>query len=414
MRRAASEAVTVGELTRRIKSLLEGSVGTVAVTGELSGLKISPSGHVYFALKDASALLDCVLWRSAAVRLPDLPRDGTMVTVRGKISVYEPRGRYQLVATTITAGTDKGDLWRRFEATRDRLLAEGLFAPERKRSLPAQPRCIGIVTSPAGAALRDMLTIIGRRSPQCRVVVSPALVQGREAAADIVQAIRRLEQWGCADVIVVCRGGGSLEDLWPFNEEAVARAIAAAAIPIVSAVGHETDVTIADFAADARAATPSEAAERIVPDHSHLRGRMAHTAVVLSRALAGAARERREALRGVARNPMFRRPQDLFLTRWQRLDDAMERLSTGVAAGIDRAAGRMRLAEASLGGLSPLRVLERGYAVVQGPDGRAVLDAGDLAPGDAVTAILHRGRIEAEVRRRVPADAPTAAGRPEG
>ena len=398
--RAEAEALTVSELTRSIKTLLEGRIGTVAVTGETAGMKPSPSGHVYFSLKDSSALVDCVIWRSSAQRIRQLPKDGTKVTLRGKLTVYEPRGRYQLVVTSIVTDSGKGDLWQRFEEMKQRLAEEGLFDTARKRPLPESPATIGIVTSPTGAALRDMLKILARRAPNVRVVVSPSLVQGEGAAREIARALETLDRWGGADVIVVGRGGGSLEDLWAFNEEAVARAIAVTTTPVVSAVGHETDFTIADFVADARAATPSEAAERIAPDQSHLIGRMRHAAVVLSRALSGAVRERREGLRGVARSRAYRRPGEMFDTRWQRLDDLMGRYAAAMGETVRRASGRRDVAEARLKGMSPLRVLERGYAVVLDGNGRAVVDAGTLREGDEVTALLHRGKVTARVTGR--------------
>ena len=396
------EALSVGELTRRIKALLEGTVGPVTVVGEVSGIKASPSGHVYFSLKDPLALLDCVVWRSTAVRIRDLPRDGAKVTVRGKLAVYEPRGRYQLVVTSFVSDAGKGDLWRKFEELKEKLAAEGLFSPERKKPLPESPKTVGIVTSPTGAALRDILKILSRRAPNLRVVVSPCLVQGREAGADIVRAIEAIDRWGGADVLIVGRGGGSLEDLWPFNEEAVARAIAGAGTPVVSAVGHETDFTIADFVADVRAATPSEAAERIAPDQAHLRGRIAHAAAVLSRALSGTLRERRQRLEGAAAHPAFRRPLDLFMPKWQRMDEAMSRLALAMDRKLVQARNRTDLAEARLRGLSPLKVLERGYAVVLDADGKAILDAKATAKGDRITAVLHKGRIGAVAEEIIP------------
>lgn len=391
------EPLTVGELTRRIKALLENAAGTLTVAGEVSGIKASPSGHIYFALKDSLALIDCVIWRSAAERIGELPGDGAKVAVRGRLSVYEPRGRYQLTVTSFVADGGKGDLWRRFEEVRERLTAEGLFDQERKRPLPASPRVLGIVTSPSGAALRDILKILGRRAPDVRLVVSPCLVQGREAAADIVRALAALYRWGEADAIIVARGGGSLEDLWPFNEEIVARAIVASPVPVVSAVGHETDFSIADFAADVRAATPSEAAERIAPDRSALRGRMLHVARALARSLAGLTRERRERLIGAARRAVFRRPLDMFMPKWQGLDETAGRLGADLEERLRRAASRLELAGARLEGLSPRKILERGYAVVLDADGAAVTDASSLTEGTEISALLHKGGFLAKV-----------------
>lgn len=397
--RSEAEALTVSELTRSIKALLEGRIGTVTVTGEIAGIKASPSGHIYFALKDSNALVDCVIWRSAATRIRQLPKDGAQITARGKLTVYEPRGRYQLVVTSILADQGKGNLWQQFEELKNRLAAEGLFNPERKQPLPESPRTVGIVTSPQGAALRDILKILARRAPNVRVVLSPATVQGHGAAREVAEALARLERWGGADVIIVGRGGGSLEDLWAFNEEILARAIATAKTPIVSAVGHETDFTIADFVADARAATPSEAAECVVQDSSHLQGRIAHAAMVLTRALGGAVRERREGLRGVARCRLYRHPEEMFERRWQRLDELSERMAGAAGDAIRTASNKRDVAEARLKGMNPLAVLERGYAVVLDANGRAVTDAAAVSSGDLVRAMLHKGSVEAAVTK---------------
>ncbi len=397
-----SEPLSVSELTRTVKSLLEGTIGAVTVAGEAAGVKPGPSGHVYFSIKDANALLDCVLWRSTAERLRELPRNGAKVVLKGKLTVYEPRGRYQLVVSSVLADGESGDLWQQFEALKERLAQEGLFDRERKKPLPEAPKTIGIVTSPSGAALRDMLKILARRAPNLRIVLSPALVQGRGAAADIARALGALEAWGGADAVIVGRGGGSIEDLWAFNEEPVARAIAAMRTPVVSAVGHETDFTIADFVADARAATPSEAAERIAPDQSLLAGRVRHAALLLGRALSGTLREGRERLRGAARARLFRRPEELFHARRQRMDDAAERFADAAGALLRRLDARREVAAARLAGLSPLKALERGYAVVLDGAGKAVTDAATLRPGAKVTARLHRGAFDAVVEAARP------------
>lgn len=407
-KRDGEDTLSVGELTRRIKHLLEGSVGPVAVEGEVSGLKASPSGHVYFSLKDKEALIDAVIWRSAVARIKNPPRDGDKVVARGRLAVYEPRGRYQLVVTSFAGGGDKGDLWKKFEELKERLAAEGLFAPERKKPLPAAPKTLGIVTSPGGAALRDMLKILKRRAPGLGIVVSPCLVQGAAAPADIVGALERLERWGGADLVVVGRGGGSLEDLWPFNDEAVARAIVRMSAPVVSAVGHETDFTIADFVADARAATPSEAAEMAVPDRAEQGGRLARAAVALARALSGVVRERRERLAGLAERPVFRRPGDMQMMRWQRLDDALGWLRRGMERRVSSARNRLGLTEARLAGLSPRNVLARGYALVLDSDGVVVTDAASVCPGGRVAALLHRGRLDLTVLEAHPAADETA------
>ncbi len=396
-------ALTVSELTHNIKNLLEQRLGNVTVTGETAGLKTSPSGHIYFSLKDAYSLIDCVIWRSAAARLGKLPPDGAKVVLRGKLSVYEPRGRYQLVVTSLSLEKEKGDLWRQFEMVKEKLAAEGLFAPDRKRPLPPNPRTIGIVTSPTGAAIRDILAILARRAPNLRVVLAPALVQGEGAPGDIARALRSLDRWGKADIIIVGRGGGSLEDLAAFNDENLARSIALSQTPVVSAVGHETDFTIADFVADARAATPSEAAERIAPDQTHLRVRLAHTARTLSRALAGTVREREAELRRITEKQVFRRPEEWLQSRWQRLDETAEQLGDAVGEGIRKGQSRCALLSARLGGMNPLAVLQRGYAVVLNAQGKVAKGPEDIKEGEALTALLHRAVISAtagEVRER--------------
>ncbi len=390
-------ALTVSELTRTIKTLLENRLGTVSVGGETAGLKTSPSGHVYFSLKDAYALIDCVIWRSAAARLGKLPPDGAKIIARGKLSVYEPRGRYQLVVTSLSLEREKGDLWKQFELLKQKLAGEGLFERDRKKPLPAEPRTIGIVTSPSGAALRDMLSIIARRAPNLRIVLAPALVQGAEAPADIVRALGGLDRWGGADVIIVGRGGGSLEDLWAFNDENLARAIAAMKTPVVSAVGHETDFSIADFVADARAATPSEAAELIAPDQTHLRVRLGHVGAGLARALGGLVREREGALRLVAGRTVYRRPEELFAVRWQRHDESAEGLAGAVRERMRSGWNRRDLLAARLGGVNPLAVLGRGYAVVLNSRGEAVRGAGDVIEGEEVRVLLQRAEVAARV-----------------
>ncbi|HBF34338.1 TPA: exodeoxyribonuclease VII large subunit, partial [Candidatus Sumerlaeota bacterium] len=279
--------MTVTDLTRYIKRLLETDFAEVEVEGEISNWKQAASGHAYFNLKDSGAMLASVIFQGSRVRLPFAPSEGSKVVARGKISVYEARGQYQLIVSSMRE-TGQGDLFRRFLELKEKLEKEGLFDPARKRQLPPLPKRIGIVTSPSGAALRDIIHVIRRRFPGVELLISPTLVQGVEAPGEIVKALRRLikfdeqerkaERTG-VDVIIAGRGGGSIEDLWAFNEEIVARAIAASPIPIISAVGHETDFTIADFVADLRAPTPSAAAEIVVAEIWGLRERVARLTV---------------------------------------------------------------------------------------------------------------------------------------
>ncbi|MDR3211943.1 MAG: exodeoxyribonuclease VII large subunit [Planctomycetota bacterium] len=401
----AGATLSVSELTRRIKNLLETSLGTLSVVGEISGLKASPSGHVYFSLKDREALIDAVVWRSAAQRIKTFPRDGEKVTVRGKLAVYEPRGRYQLIVTSFeTAG--KGDLWQMFEALKEKLASEGLFDPARKKPLPANPAVLGIVTSPGAAALRDILKIVRRRSPGLKTVIAPCRVQGQEAAEEVARAINSLERWGGADIILVSRGGGSMEDLWTFNTETVARAIAAAVTPVVSAVGHQTDFTIADFVADVRAATPSEAAEMIAPDQEGMLLVLARGVTSLRRALTGLLREKRLELAGLTQAAVFRKPLEMFMPHWQRLDDVFSRYAENSRRRLEGASNRLELARLRLQGLSPYGVLSRGYAVVTDPAGHSLTEAGKLKAGDQLKVVLYQGRLGVEVKKVEPSPAP--------
>src|SRR2546427_8137999 len=281
-----SKVFTVAELTRQIRGTLETKFGAVWVQGEISNYKLHPSGHQYFTLKDQRAQIGCVIWRDTMAPLRQPLVDGTQVQVYGTVTVYETRGQYQL-SVQILQLRGVGVLQAKFEALKRKLEAEGLFASERKRALPKFPRRIGIVTSPTGAAIRDMLNVLRRRAPWLEILINPVRVQGTGAAAEIAVALRELtlpnESWSPLDLIVVARGGGSIEDLWEFNEEIVARAIFHSPIPVVSAIGHEIDFTIADFVADLRAPTPSAAAELIVPDTAEINRRIDELAACLNR-----------------------------------------------------------------------------------------------------------------------------------
>ena len=440
--RSQERVWTVSELTGRLRRLLESEFGWVRVSGEISGLKRAGSGHVYFQLKDESAALDAVLFRAAAARQPGgLPLDGEQVECLGRLTLYAPRGRTQLVVEQV-APRGAGELALRFERLKQRLAGEGLFAPERKRPLPWLPACIGLVTSPSGAAVRDVLQVLERRFPALPVLIAPVRVQGQGAAAEIAAAIGWLAGSGRVDVLIACRGGGSLEDLWAFNEEAVVRAIAAAAVPVISAVGHETDVVLADLAADVRAPTPSAAAELVVPDRAALRDRLADQVRALQR-LAGHRLERdRHRLAAAARR--MRDPRLVLAAHRLRLDEAARRLADALGArsrhqrrrlvelrvrlaaneprsrlraGRQRLVGLRRRLDAAardsvrrrrqqleargqaLAGLSPLAVLGRGYSLVTGPDGRLLRDAGRLRPGDALGVRPARGRLRARVQQ---------------
>ena len=436
--------LTVTELTARVRNLLEGEYGEVWVEGEISNARLWKTGHLYFTLKDAGAQLRAVMFRSALRYQRFRPEDGQHVVARGRLSVYEPKGEYQIVCEHLEP-RGLGALQLAFDQLRERLDREGLFDAARKRPLPALPRKIGIVTSLDGAALRDMLTVLGRRHPNAHLVIAPARVQGEGAAAAIVRGLRHVQRIAGVDVVIVGRGGGSLEDLWAFNEEAVARAVAAAPVPVISAVGHETDYTISDFVADLRAPTPSAAAELVVAPRDELRARIAGLTDRLRAALRDGLRQRRAAvhrlaarpglagwptrvalrgrqidelahrLAGAARGGAGRRRRRLYELRLRlealdlgrrlaairaRLAAARGGLEAAQAAGQRAREARVRVAAGRLETLSPLGVLARGYAVCWTGDRAAIIrDAADAAPGQVVHVKLHRGALDCEVTR---------------
>ena len=435
---ALDPVVTVAELNRRVRTLLENQFETLWVGGELSNVKPAASGHWYFCLKDAAASVDCAMFRGRAQFLDFRPENGMQVEVRARVTLYEPRGSYQLVVEEIRrAGL--GRLFEAFEKLKARLAAEGLFEPARKRPVPPFPRAIGIVTSPRAAALRDVLATLRRRAPMVPVIVYPAQVQGELAAAQLARALRTANARAECDVLVVCRGGGSLEDLWPFNEEVVARAIAGSRIPVVSGVGHETDFSICDFVADARAATPTAAAAAASPDRAalletvdgyrrRLRRDMARIVERLEQRLDHASRrlltpaERldrdRERVKALARRlRLAAATAHAHRTRTlaslaPRLSRALPdlgrerrevaRLGERLAAALARAAAerdrRVASLARSLALLDPTRVLGRGYSIVRGPDGHVVAAAASLAAGDAIEVTLADGGVGATVR----------------
>jgi len=434
---------TVSELTADIRSLLEGHLAEIWVEGEISNCRLWNTGHLYFTLKDPSAQLRAVMFRSAVRGLRFKPEDGLQVVARGRISVYEPKGEYQLVCEHMQPH-GLGARQLAFEQLKRRLQVEGLFDEARKRALPLLPRKIGVVTSLDGAALRDILNVLGRRYPNAHVVVRPARVQGEGAAADVARGLEAVGRVRGVDVIIVGRGGGSIEDLWAFNEETVARAIVNAPVPVISAVGHEVDFTIADFAADLRAPTPSAAAELVVARKDEYAGRIERTidrldavarhgiarrraavqALALARGFAGwparltlrarHAAELSHDLRAAAGDAHARRERRFRELRLRleacdlrrrlggvrvRLAGAGARLDAAVTRRRTDAGGRLRVLVGRLESLSPLAVLGRGYAVCW-DEGRTrvIRRAAALAPGDRVRVTLNEGEIGCEVR----------------
>jgi exodeoxyribonuclease VII large subunit len=452
---------TVWELTSRIRDALETGFPDVWVVGEISNLSRHTSGHVFFTLKDAQASVRCVVWKSSAARLVREIADGLEVEVRGHIGVFEKQGNYQIYATSVRP-RGMGALEVAFRKLKEKLEKEGLFDPARKRPLPKFPRRIGVVTSPTGAAIRDIIHVLTRRWPAAEIVLAPARVQGEGAAAEIVRGIRNLSRLGGIDVMIVGRGGGSLEDLWPFNEEAVARAIYASDVPVVSAVGHETDFSISDFVADVRAPTPSAAAEIVVPDRREVLASLAATGQRLARHLKYALDRLRDSLALFEGNRYFRYPQEIVIARVQMLDDLEGRLSVAArekwsarwlrleraAAGLARhspqaayqaalaevrvtafrlrAAGRTLIAHrwiarvdrlaGRLEDLNPDRVLARGYSrTVLESTGRTLTRAADAAAGDLLRTQLAQGALRSRVTEP-PASPPggTLLSEPQG
>ena len=390
---------TVTEVNRSVKEMLEDFLPPLWVTGEVANWTAHRSGHRYFTLKDGQSQIRCVMWRSEARRLPIDPDDGMNVRAFGGLTLYEVRGEYQLVVRQLEA-QDADGLWRlAFEKLRRKIDGEGLLDPARKRPLPRFPASVGIVTSATGAALRDILTVLRRRAPWTHVVLRSCRVQGDGAAAEVAEAIRVLAGSGRVEVLIVGRGGGSIEDLWSFNEEVVARAIADCPLPVISAVGHEIDVTIADLVADHRAATPSAAAEAAVPDGAALRDALRPLLVRLARALRGAVdrRGRRIEDAGVS---LERGVRGRLLPLRQRTLTYEEGLGRAVSHRIERSRQALRAAAGRLEALSPLAVLGRGYAVALGGGGRVLRRVTDFTPGDPFTLRLADGRVECETREK--------------
>ena len=417
--------LTVSALTALVRDRLEKDFSDLWVEGEVSNLRTPSSGHLYFTLKDAASQIRVVLFRAGALRLRFALKEGLQLVVRGRMTVYEPRGEYQLILDYLEP-KGVGALQLAFEQLKDKLAREGLFDPARKRPLPFLPRRVGIVTSLSGAAIRDMLVVLRRRCPILGVVVAPVPVQGEGAAPEIASAIRRLSASGLVDVMIVGRGGGSLEDLWCFNDEAVVRAIAASKVPVVSAVGHEIDVTLSDFAADHRAPTPSAAAEAVAPVLSELVGALEDGWERMARAVKGRLLERAaqrvdEATARIthviqALLSTFQRqvsehrrglqavgPVERVRTASVLLPQLTKRVGQSMAVLLAVKRQALRATGAALDSLSPLAVLARGYSIVQrAPDGTVVKRARDVSVGDQVSAKLAEGRLLCDVRKILP------------
>lgn len=392
------QILMVGQINAYLKQKLDADprIANIAIRGELSNYKIYPSGHHYFTMKDETGALKCVMFASSASRIRFRPENGMKVVALGSIKVYPRDGAYQLYCTGLMLD-GVGDLYAAFEQLKKKLAGEGLFDQSHKQSLPRYPGVIGIVTSSAGAAVHDMIRILRKRYPLTKVLLLPVRVQGAEAPGEIAAAIRYANHFRLADLLIVGRGGGSMEDLWAFNEEIVARAIYDSRIPVISAVGHEPDVTISDFVADLRAATPSNAAELAVPDQDALR----QTLDGMNDAMAIAMRRRLKAsedrLNVLAKRPVLRSP----LASFENRKKALELLNTRLVSGETRMIQRKRywfVANASkLDAMSPLKVLTRGYAVVSDGSGTIIRSVAETAPGDSIAVRVSDGIIHANV-----------------
>ncbi|TET46190.1 exodeoxyribonuclease VII large subunit [candidate division TA06 bacterium] len=387
----AEKVYKVSEITRQLRSLLEDAFPEVWVVGEVSNFKPHSSGHIYFSLKDEASELKCVMFRRDAESLSFTPIDGMKVKSLGRITVYEKRGFYQLqVLFLMPAGV--GELALAFEKMKARLQAEGLFDEEKKKSLPPFPARIGVVTSSTGAALRDILNILRRRWPFLTVVLRPARVQGEGASADIAEAIDDLNEYGEVDLIIVGRGGGSIEDLWAFNEEVVARAINRSTKPVVSAVGHEVDYTIADFVADLRAPTPSAAAEIVVPNKREILSQLDSLVKRGTRASFARISDLKRKLQALARSYGLRRPQDLVMESWQSLDELQRRGSTAIRHRLEILGGKISALEARLKSAGPEATLSRGYCIcLKLPQKELVRNSSVLSKSDGVSLKFAEG-----------------------
>jgi len=395
--REAAPVLSVSALLRSVRDTLERRFPLAWISGEISNFRPASSGHWYFTLKDEAAQVDCVMFRSRAAALDWQPAEGMRIEARALVTLYEPRGRFQLnVENMRQAGL--GPLYERFLKLKAQLEKEGLFDLSGKRDIPEFPRCIGVVTSLQAAALRDVLTTLRRRNASIPVIVYPVQVQGEGAAAKIASMLAIANARAECDVLLLVRGGGSIEDLWQFNEEAVARAIRASAIPVVVGVGHETDVTIADFAADLRAPTPTAAAERVSPSREELLLRVAGLA---QRATREALRRIEYAMQSV--DALARRlvhPRERLRTSRQLLEQWAARLASATARRLDYFSAQLAQLKSSLVNLNPGAVLERGYSLTRNAQGEVVVDASRVADGERLTTTLAKGWIESEVRNK--------------
>jgi len=394
----ADKVYGVTEINNHIKDLLDSDVllGGVYIRGELSNYKVYPSGHHYFSMKDEEGAIRCVMFRGSAGKLRFRPENGMKVVAFGRVSVFPRDGAYQLYVTGLSPD-GVGDLYVAFEQLKEKLAKDGLFDPEHKKPIPAYPRRIAVITSSAGAAVRDILRILKARWPLAKVILLPVRVQGAEAPAEIAGALRYANTWDVADVIITGRGGGSMEDLWGFNDERVARAIYASRIPVISAVGHEPDVTIADFVADLRAATPSNGAELAVPDMEEQRELLSAYRIRLSQAMGRELALLRRRVTELSSRRVMVSPAGYVEERRLMLDHLTGRLISGASSAVLRNRNRYVAIAAKLDAMSPLKVLSRGYAIAEKADGTVLRRASEAASGDKLKLKLGDGTVRCTV-----------------
>ena len=394
----AQQVISVTQINEYIRAMMDGDrlLANLAIKGEISNYKIYPSGHHYFTLKDEGGALRCVMFKASAQKIRFRPENGMQVIAMGKITVFPRDGAYQLYCTGLVLD-GIGDLYAAFEQLKNKLAAQGLFDPAHKKPLPAYPGTIGIITSSAGAAVHDMLRILNKRYPLAKVRLLPVRVQGAEAPGEIAAAIAYANYYRLADLLIVGRGGGSMEDLWAFNDEMVARAIYASQIPVISAVGHEPDVTISDFVADLRAATPSNAAELAVPDQDALRQTLDGISTSMASALQRQLQNARRHLKVLSESPALQSPESYLQHRRKALELLENRLISGEVQQINRKKQRYIGLTAKLDAMSPLKVLTRGYAMAQQEDGSLIRSIGNVTSGDTVSISLADGSFTATV-----------------
>lgn len=394
----ASKTITVSQLTYALKRLIEDNflLEGVWVQGEISNFTAHSSGHLYFTLKDAGACIRCVMFKSQTWRLKFKPADGHEVAIKGRIGVYEKSGQYQLYVEEMTP-SGLGSLYQAFTKLKEKLEQEGLFDPDRKRKLPPLPQKIGVITSPTGAAVQDIIKILRRRRPNVDILIFPAQVQGSEAPASLIKALDDAARFEHLDLVIIGRGGGSLEELWAFNDEGLARAIADFPKPIISAVGHETDFTIADFVADLRAPTPSGAAELAVPDQQSLANQVKQYQNRLYQGVKSKLLNERRVLQKITQSRVLAFPKQSLDVRRQEVDLLNERLIRQVKQSLIIRREQFLKVVGQLDTLSPLATLQRGYSIVQKPDGTFVKHTTQVEPGDQLKVTLASGKLNCEV-----------------